>query len=120
MAGRGVTKIDQGSTDTSGIFRTTIVTLGGVQYTLRELSVKENDACVAAAKQPDGSFDGRTMMRFMVLKSVVEPKMSDTALLELPQRLYLRFCDVVSDLNADDDVESDAEFAEDQDEAKNA
>ena len=115
MAGRGVTKITQGDISASDSFRTQTVVLGGTQYVLRELSVKENDACVSAAKQADGSFDGRIMMRFMVLKSFVEPKLSDTALVELPQRLYLRFCDIVSDLNADDDIDTE----EDQDEAKN-
>lgn len=94
------------------LFRTTKVDIGGVEYSLRELSVKENNACVAASKQTDGTFDGRIMMRMMVLKSVVEPKLVDTALDELPNRLYLRLCDVVSDLNADEeDVDDEAKNA---------
>jgi hypothetical protein len=91
------------------LFRTTKTTLGKTEYTLRELSVKENDDCTKMAKQADGTFDGRIMMRMMVLKSIVTPETKDTDLGELPQRLYLRLCDLVSDLNADEDAEEAVE-----------
>lgn len=104
------------ATGVTDLFRTTNVDLGGTEYKLRELSVKENDVCVAAARQPDGTFDGRIMMRFMVLKSVIDPKITDTDISALPQRLYLRLCDIVSDLNADDVPD----LPEGEDEPKNA
>lgn len=98
------------SASDTDLFRTTSLSLGGVEYQLRELSVKDNNACVIASKQTDGTFDGRIMMRMMVLKSVTEPKLIDTALDELPNRLYLRLCDVVSDLNADEADSDDEEI----------
>ena len=94
------------SADVIDLFRTSKVAVGKIEYSVRELSVKENDLCVLAARQPDGSIDGRIMMRMMVLKSIVEPSLTDTELGELPQRLYLRLCDAVTDLNAED-VEED-------------
>mgnify|MGYP001375844664 CR=1 FL=1 len=110
MASRGLK-----STAPDDLFRTATATLGGVEYTFRELSVKDNDSCVLASRQPDGSFDGRIMMRFMVLKSSLEPKITDTELMSLPQRIYLRMCDIVSDLNADDEIDEtdDAEAKND-------
>jgi len=101
--------------EATDLFRTSTIKFGETEYVLRELSVKENDVCVAASKQADGTFDGRIMMRFMVLKSIVEPKTTDVSLAELPNRLYLRLCDAVSDLNADD-VD---DLPEGEDEAKN-
>jgi len=91
------------------LFRTRKTTVGSVEYTVRELSVKENNLCTLAARQPDGSFDGRIMMKMMVLKSVIAPRITDSELDELPNRLYLRLCDVVSDINADDEVDEDVE-----------
>ena len=91
------------------LFRTRKSMVGGTEYTVRELSVKENDLCTLAARQPDGTFDGRIMMKMMVLKSVIEPKLTDAELAELPNRLYLKLCDVVSDINADDEVDEELE-----------
>jgi hypothetical protein len=105
-----------GKAGITDLFRTVKVDLGGTEYTLRELSVKENDDCTKMAKQPDGTFDGRIMMRMMVLKSIADPVTKDTDLGELPQRLYLRLCDLVTDLNGDDVVEEE----EGEDDAKNA
>jgi len=102
-----------GKAGITDLFRTVKVDLGGTEYTLRELSVKENDDCTKMAKQADGTFDGRIMMRMMVLKSIVDPVTKDTDLGELPQRLYLRLCDLVTDLNADEEA-----GGEDEDEGK--
>lgn len=102
MASRGVTEAPV------ELFRTSTATVGGVEYQFRELSVKENEACVTAARA-SGEFDGRIMMKFMVLKSVIDPKLTDVSLGDMPQRLYLKLCDVVSELNADDEVEAPPE-----------
>jgi hypothetical protein len=102
----GVKEVPRGD-NVMDLFRTRTATIGGTEYTFRELSVKENDACTTAARQADGSFDGRIMMRLMVLKSIIEPNLNDSQLMELPQRLYLRLCDVVSDINADEEIDED-------------
>lgn len=79
------------------------ITINDVEYTFKELSVGENDFCADAAKNPEGNIDGRKMMRLMVAKSAVEPKLSLDDLAECPNRIYVKFCEVVNDLNIPDD-----------------
>lgn len=86
------------------------ITIGEQVFTFRELSVADNDFCAEAARDEKGEIDGRKMMRLMIAKSAVDPKLSLEELLTLPNRAYLRFAEAVNDLNAPD---------EDEDEAKN-
>lgn len=84
------------------------VTIGGTDYKFRELTVAENDLCADAAREPNGDINGRRMMRLMVSKSIVEPKMSLDDIAGIPNRLYLRFCEAVNDLNSSDDDEDES------------
>jgi len=86
-------------------FATKELVIGETTYTFKELTVGENDFCADAAKGPDGNIDGRKMMRLMVSKSSVEPKLTIEDLAEAPNRLYVKFCEVVNDLNIPDDEE---------------
>lgn len=73
----------------------------GVDYTFRELTVKEIDD--ARDMSTDGTnFDGRLMTRLMVANGSVEPKMDLDQLSNLPQRLYNAIVDCVNDLNNPD------------------
>lgn len=80
-------------------FETKTITIRGHEMTFRELSVEENDAAADAAKQPDGTINGRTMMRMMILASSVSPELDDKALAKMPQRAYIRIYDTVTALN---------------------
>jgi hypothetical protein len=84
------------------------VTIDGVGYKIRELSVGENDFCADAARKPDGDIDGRVMMRLMIQKSVVEPPIELEDLAAMPNRVYLRFAEAVNDINTPDLDEEDA------------
>ena len=84
-------------------FATKDLVVDEVTYKFKELTVGENDFCADAAKGPDGLIDGRKMMRLMVAKSSVEPKLTVEELAECPNRLYVKFCEVVNDLNIPDD-----------------
>jgi hypothetical protein len=76
-----------------------VVSYRGVDYTFRELTMSENDVCRELATSPDGEFDGRTMIRQMIVIGAVEPEMTMDDLGKVPQRLYARFIDVVNELN---------------------
>lgn len=98
---------NKGATIVPFPFETKNLTIGETEYTFKELTVGENDACADAAKGPDGNIDGRKMMRLMVSKSSVEPKLSLEDLAECPNRLYIKFCEVVNALNIPDDEDDD-------------
>ena len=86
------------------------IKIGEQVFKFRELSVAENDFCAEAARNEKGDIDPRKMMRLMIAKSAVEPTLSLEELLAIPNRAYLRFAEIVNDLNSPD---------EDEDEAKN-
>lgn len=86
------------------------IKIGEQVFTFRELSVADNDFCAEASRDEKGEIDPRKMMRLMIAKSAVEPKLTLEDLLGVPNRAYLRFAEAVNDLNAPD---------EDEDEAKN-
>jgi hypothetical protein len=90
-------------------FETKNIKIRGHELTFRELSVEENDAAADAAKQPDGTISGRTMMRMMILASSVNPPLTDKDLAKMPQRAYIKIYDTVSALNT-------VELGEDPDE----
>ena len=75
------------------------VTYAGVTYTFRELTVGENDVCRELATGPDDTYDGRVMIRQMIVTGAVDPEMTIEDLDKVPQRLYAQFIDVVNDLN---------------------
>jgi hypothetical protein len=88
--------------------------LDGHKFSFRELSVKENDVCIDAARQPDGLINGRINMRMMIAKSSVEPKITVDDLAALPNRIYLKLAEFVNDINSIDDALADAEGEEDE------
>lgn len=79
----------------------------GVTYKFRELTVAENDVCRELATGPDDTFDGRTMIRQMIVLGAVEPPMTIEDLEKVPQRLYAQFIDAVNLLNDPATFEAD-------------
>lgn len=80
-------------------FEEKTVTIAGQKFKFRELTVEENDAAADMAKNPDGSVNGRTMMRLMIMASAVEPPLDAEVIAKLPQRAYIKIYDTVSALN---------------------
>lgn len=101
----------------SFVFAEKTVDIDGHPFTFRELSVKENDACLDASRQQDGTFNGRTNMRMMIAKSSVTPKITVDDLSGLPNRVYLQLAEFVNAINSIDDA-LDAAESEDEDEGK--
>ena len=94
------------------IFASKELDIDGRKFSFKELSVKENDQCLDASRQQDGTFDGRIHMRMMIAKSSVEPKITVDNLAGLPNRVYLRIAEFVNDLNNIDDALDTTEPAE--------
>jgi hypothetical protein len=86
------------------LFEEKVLDLSGRKFTFRELSVAENDACIDAAREKDGTINGRINMRMAIAKSSVEPKITVDDLAKLPNRVYLRFAEFVNDINSYDDA----------------
>jgi hypothetical protein len=85
------------------------VVVAGKAFRFRELSVSENDACLEAARKPDGDIDGRIMMRLMMTKSAVEPALNADIISKLPSRIYIKLAEAVNDINAAEDEEEGSE-----------
>ena len=86
-------------------FNEKTVSIGGKDFIFRELTVAESDACADASKKPDGEIDGRSMMRLMITKSSITPKLSLDALIRLPGHIYVKFAEAVNDVNGSSDEE---------------
>lgn len=100
------------------VFAERMLEIDGHPFTFRELSVKENDSCIDAARKPDGSIDGRINMRMMIAKSSVTPKITVDDITTLPNRVYLKIAEFVNDINSIDDAVDETEKTEDEDEGK--
>lgn len=87
------------------LFVTRSVKVGEQEFSFREMSVKESDACLDAARKEDGTIDGRLNMRMIISKSSVSPKISVDDIARMPNRVYLKFAEFVNDLNSIDDAE---------------
>lgn len=87
--------------------QTSEVKYKGVTYTFRELSVAENDLCRDLATGPDDTFDGRVMIRQMIVLGATDPEMQMEDLEKVPARLYSEFIRVVNDLNDPATFEAD-------------
>lgn len=86
------------------------VTIAEQEMTFRELTVSENDECADAAQGPGpNEFNGRTMMRMMIIKSSVDPALDTEMLAAMPNRVYIQIYDIVNALNTLSTDEGDEE-----------
>jgi hypothetical protein len=109
MASRGLKSIDGGGTGPFDfVFEEREMMLFGKPFKFRELSVLENDACIDAARQPDGMINGRINMRLMIAKSSVDPKITVDDISKLPNRIYLQLAEFVNEVNSIDDALAEA------------
>lgn len=86
---------------------TKTVTYKGKAYKFRELLVEENDLCREAATGPDDKYDGREMMRQMIVMSAVDPEMTRADVGKIPARLYAHFVEAVNELSDPDTLDVD-------------
>jgi hypothetical protein len=84
------------------LFDTTTVEHRGHSYTFRELSAEEYDKCVDLATSGEGedkNLDTVQMLRWMITKGSVEPKLSLDDLGKLPFSTVTRLSRAVNDLH---------------------
>lgn len=100
------TEIDEGFDQTS-------VTHKGTTYTFRELSAEEYDECVELASHGEGDdkqLDAVQMLRWMIVKGSLQPKLNASTLAKLPFSATTKISRAVNDLH----------FRPDEDEAVKA
>lgn len=79
------------------------VTIGEVTFKFREPSVADNDFAAEAAKGPDGEIDGRQLMRLVITRSCVEPKITVEDIQSLPYSAYMKLAEVVNNFGEEDE-----------------
>lgn len=78
--------------------------LRGVNYRIRELSAQQYDDCVRMATKADDEIDMVALLKLMVTKSLVEPKLTSDDLAALPYRVSRELGSAVNRLHfADED-----------------
>ena len=89
------------------IQKTTIIR--GREYTLRELSQEEYDACAKMATGQDG-FDSVLLLKLMLSKALLKPKSSPDELKRMPFKVTNELRSIVNRMHwGDDEIDEDAE-----------
>lgn len=88
-------------------FATKTITIKGTEYKFREITVEENDLCNDAGTGPDGKWNGRAALRMMIVKSSVDPKITDEQIGKMPLSVYNKVAAAVNEVNSPDDDEED-------------
>lgn len=88
--------------DTS-LFPQKSVEARGTKYTFRELSAGEYDQCVKNASDDEGVVNSVQLLRWMMIKGSVEPKLTASAIANLPLFVIGELGRVVNDLNYGED-----------------
>jgi hypothetical protein len=92
------------------------VTVRGVTYRLRELSIGEYDDLVKKATKPQVNpmtgdesdiIDNSLLLKLMVIKCSVDPKLSPEALSNLPMRVVLKLNQTVNRMHYGDEPEGE-------------
>lgn len=83
-------------------FNTTSVKNKGKTYTFRELSAEEYDECVELASRGEGddkTLDTVQMLRWMIIKGSVDPKLDIASVAKMPFSLTTKISRAVNDLH---------------------
>lgn len=98
------------------------VNIRGVPYTLRELSIGDYDEQVKKATtkkinpltgEEDESIDNSLLLKFMVIKCSVDPKLTPESLSALPMRAVLKLNQTVNRMHYGDEPEPEKKPGED-------
>jgi hypothetical protein len=89
-------------TDIAESFNTTDVTHKGKTFSFRELSAEEYDQCVELASKGEGddkSLDTVQLLRWMIVRGSVDPKLDPASLGKLPFSATTKISKAVNDLH---------------------
>lgn len=98
----------------------------GVTYRFRELSIGEYDDLVqkATTKRPNGlggedeMIDNAVLLKLMVIKCSVDPKLTPESLAKLPMRVVMKFNSTVNRMHYGDEPEEKAPETDSGDDAE--
>jgi hypothetical protein len=108
-------------------FNEEVVKIRDQEYRLRELSIGEYEDLVKKATtertnpitgEEEEQTDNTLLLKFMVLKCVVEPKISAEKLAELPMRVVLKLNQTVNRMHYGDEPTEEVEAGEEDEEEK--
>ncbi len=103
------------------------VTVRGATFRLRELSIGEYDDLIKKATTPRTNpltgeetevIDNALLLKLMVLKCSVAPKLTPEALANLPMRVVLKLNQTVNRMHYGDEPESEKPAEDDEEESK--
>lgn len=81
-------------------YETTEVSYGSQTYTLRELSVEENDEIEEASTEADGKFNGKLNLRMCLAKSILSPETPIDKIAKWPGKKYLTLSRAFNAINS--------------------
>jgi hypothetical protein len=95
-------------------FETVDLIIGGITYSLKELTAGEYDDCLNVATNSEtGDVDMVLMVKLMLIKSIQKPNLSDVQLSQLPYKVSRTLKREVSRLHWSGDQDEITEAAED-------
>lgn len=92
-------------------FKIVRATMRGVTYVIRELPADEYEKCVEKSKSDSGASDNITLLKLMLDKALMQPKMTVAELWKLPYPIIRKLNDIINDLHFSF-IETDEEKAE--------
>jgi hypothetical protein len=98
-------------------FVTVNATIRGTRYVLRELPADDYQKCQEGAINADGMVDNVTMLKLMLAKAVVEPKLTAVELFKRPYPVIRKLNDIINDMHFTP-IETDEEKAEEEDDGE--
>lgn len=94
-----------------GEFRVVTATIRGVKYVIRELPADDYEKCLKSATGENRQIDNQVMLRLMLDKALVEPKITAAELWKKPFPIVRKLNDIVDELHYTP-VETDEEREE--------
>lgn len=80
-------------------FTTKSATIRGTTYVLRELDAQTYEDCIKSASDEDGNVDQSVMIRLMLDKSLIEPKLTVKDIFAKPYSVVRKLEAVVNDIH---------------------
>lgn len=100
-------------------FKTVRATMRGRTYVLRELEADEYERCLEQSRGEDGESDNIALLKLMLAKSVVEPKMTVAQLWKLPYPVIRKLNDIINEMHFSvEETEEEKQPDEDEGEGK--
>jgi hypothetical protein len=96
-------------------FKVVHATIRGRTYVLKELAADEYEKCLEKARDADGTTDNVLLLKLMLDKAMIEPKVTMAELWKMPYSIIRKLNDIINDIHFSyiETEEEKAEEAED-------